>query len=73
MNQRKKGNEAVYVQDFSKALKLYCFALFFEPLDPVLLSNRSLCFLKLNQREEALTDAKSVVQLRPNWHKGACA
>lgn len=42
-----------------------------DPNEGVLLSNRSLCWLRLGQGEHALEDAKACRALMPDWHK-AC-
>lgn len=40
------------------------------PKDPILHSNRSLAFLKLNQLFYAHEDAEKTIELDPNWAKG---
>ena len=42
-----------------------------DPTDAALLSNRSLCWIRLGQAERALADAKACRALRPDWAK-AC-
>ena len=42
-----------------------------DPTDATLLSNRSLCWIRLGQPEHALADAKACRELRPDWPK-AC-
>lgn len=42
-----------------------------NPCDGTLFSNRSLCWMKLGQAEQALADAKACRALRPDWSK-AC-
>lgn len=46
-------------------------AIDFDPSDATLLSNRSLCWIRLGQAEHALADAKACRALRPDWPK-AC-
>ena len=46
-------------------------AIDFDPTDATLLSNRSLCWMRLGQAEHALADAKACRTLRPDWSK-AC-
>lgn len=46
-------------------------AIDFDPSDATLLSNRSVCWIRLGQAEHALTDAKACRALRPDWPK-AC-
>jgi hypothetical protein len=43
----------------------------FDPTDATLLSNRSLCWMRLGQAEHALADGKACRALRPDWAK-AC-
>ena len=40
-----------------------------DPTDATLLSNRSLCWIRLDQAEHALDDAKACRALRPDWPK----
>ena len=40
-----------------------------DPTDATLRSNRSLCWIRLGQAEDALTDAKACRALRPDWTK----
>lgn len=42
-----------------------------DPADATLLSNRSLCWIRVGQAELALADAKACRALRPDWAK-AC-
>lgn len=42
-----------------------------DPTDATLLSNRSLCWIRLGQADHALADAKACRALRPDWPK-AC-
>lgn len=42
-----------------------------NPNDATLLSNRSLCWIRLGQAEQALADAKACRALKPDWSK-AC-
>lgn len=42
-----------------------------DPYDAKLLSNRSLCWIRLGQAEHALADAKACRALKPDWAK-AC-
>ena len=44
-------------------------AIDFDPSDATLFSNRSLCWIRLGQADQALTDAQSCRGLRPNWAK----
>lgn len=44
-------------------------AIDFDPSDATLFSNRSLCWMRLGQPDQALLDAQSCRELRPNWTK----
>ena len=43
----------------------------FDPTSAVFLSNRSICWIRLGQPEQALADAKAARALNPEWSK-AC-
>lgn len=40
-----------------------------SPFDETLFSNRSLCWARLNDGDQALSDAIACVRLKPNWFK----
>lgn len=44
-------------------------AIDFDPTDATLLSNRSLCWVRLGQAEHALADARACKALKPDWPK----
>lgn len=66
-----RGDDTFKRKDFHSAVDAYTQAIDFDPTDAVLYSNRSLCWLRMGQAEQALDDAKMCRALRPNWHK-AC-
>ncbi|KAK8576161.1 hypothetical protein V6N13_090638 [Hibiscus sabdariffa] len=68
---KSRGDEAFKRKDFHTAVDAYTQAIDFDPTDATLLSNRSLCWIRLGQPEQALTDAKACRALRPDWPK-AC-
>ncbi|OVA06695.1 Tetratricopeptide TPR-1 [Macleaya cordata] len=68
---KSRGEEAFKRKDFLMAVDAYTQAIDFDPSNGILLSNRSLCWLRLGQAEHALADAKACRELRPDWHK-AC-
>ncbi|KAG9151807.1 hypothetical protein Leryth_002082 [Lithospermum erythrorhizon] len=66
-----RADDAFRRKDFSAAIDAYTQAIDFDPTDATLLSNRSLCWIRLGQADYALADAKSCRALRPDWPK-AC-
>ena len=66
-----RGDEAFRRQDYNMAIDSYTQAIDLDPSEGTLLSNRSLCWIKLGQAEHALADAKACRILRPDWPK-AC-
>lgn len=41
----------------------------FDPTSAIALSNRSVCWIRLGQAEQALADAKAARALDPEWSK----
>ncbi|BAT87959.1 hypothetical protein VIGAN_05138400 [Vigna angularis var. angularis] len=68
---KSRGDEAFRRKDFQMAMDSYTQAIDLDPSDATLLSNRSLCWIRLGQAEHALADAKACRALRPDWAK-AC-
>ncbi|KAH7852498.1 hypothetical protein Vadar_025557 [Vaccinium darrowii] len=66
-----RGDDAYRRKDYLVALDAYTQAIDFDPSDATLLSNRSVCWIRLGQAVHALTDAKACRALRPDWPK-AC-
>ncbi|XP_047339029.1 putative ankyrin repeat protein RF_0381 [Impatiens glandulifera] len=66
-----RGGDAYNNKDYSTAIDAYTQAISFDPTDAVLLSNRSLCWMRIGQAEYALSDAKACRELKPEWSK-AC-
>lgn len=62
-------NSGLFESSFIWSMHLQAIDL--DPTDGTLLSNRSLCWLRLGQAEQALVDAKTCRALRPDWPK-AC-
>lgn len=68
---KSKGDRAFHEKDYRMALFDYSRAIAGDPSSAILLSNRSLCFARLScYGEEALTDAKNCILLKPDWPKG---
>ncbi|KAK1616797.1 hypothetical protein QYE76_022314 [Lolium multiflorum] len=66
-----EGNKAYKRKDYSTAATLYSLALNYYPDDATLLSNRSACWLNMDEGDKALTDAQICRMVRPDWPK-AC-
>ncbi|KAL4029128.1 hypothetical protein IC575_012349 [Cucumis melo] len=68
---KSRGDDAFNTKDFHTAVDAYTQAIDLDPTDGTLLSNRSLCWIRLGQAEHALADAKACRALKPDWPK-AC-
>lgn len=66
-----RGEEAFKKKDYLMAVDAYTQAIDLDPNNAIFLSNRSLCWIRLGQAEQALADAKACRALRPDWPK-AC-
>ncbi|XP_020550228.1 uncharacterized protein LOC105163576 isoform X2 [Sesamum indicum] len=66
---KQKGNDATNRKEYWDAIKWYSEAIYLDSSDARLLSNRSLCWAKLNEAAFALFDAEACVRLRPDWPK----
>ncbi|CAN6352269.1 unnamed protein product [Urochloa humidicola] len=64
-----RGNEAFAKGDYPGAIYLYAMAMLMCPLDATLFANRSLCWLRLEDGEKALSDAQQCRMIRPHWSK----
>ncbi|KAF3789011.1 Ankyrin-1 [Nymphaea thermarum] len=67
---KSRGDEAFRRKDYLMAVDAYTQAMDMNPTDATLPSNRSLCWIRLGQAEQALSDAKVCRELRPDWPKG---
>eukprot|EP00252_Welwitschia_mirabilis_P004722 TRINITY_DN15015_c0_g2_i1.p1 TRINITY_DN15015_c0_g2~~TRINITY_DN15015_c0_g2_i1.p1 ORF type:complete len:461 (-),score=133.94 TRINITY_DN15015_c0_g2_i1:57-1439(-) len=70
MEAKLRGDEAFKKKDYLMAVDAYTQAIDLDPSDGVLFSNRSICWIRLGQAEQALADAKTCRALRPDWAKG---
>lgn len=64
------GNACVKEKKFEEAVLHYTHAIKLSPKDPILYSNRSLAFLKINQLYYAHEDAEKAIELDETWAKG---
>ncbi|KAL6634308.1 hypothetical protein ACP70R_026979 [Stipagrostis hirtigluma subsp. patula] len=63
------ANNAVLEKDYFFASAYYSKAMDLDPDDATLLSNRSLCWLLLDDGQKALLDATECRKMRPDWPK----
>ncbi|XP_078435400.1 ankyrin repeat family protein [Wolffia australiana] len=68
---KSRGDEAFRRKDYQGAIDAYTQAIDLDPSEGILLSNRSLCWIRMGQADHALADAKACRKLRPDWPK-AC-
>lgn len=61
-----QGNKAFANKEFKKAAKIYRDAIKLDSTNPVLYSNRALCFIKEQDWDRALRDCKDGLLLKPN-------
>ncbi|KAL1561868.1 hypothetical protein AAHA92_04518 [Salvia divinorum] len=66
-----RADDAFRRKDYMAAVDAYTQGIDFDPTDAALLSNRSLCWVRLGQAEQALADGRACKALRPDWSK-AC-
>ncbi|KAL0371225.1 UNVERIFIED_CONTAM: Ankyrin repeat domain-containing protein 53 [Sesamum angustifolium] len=66
---KQRGGDAFKKNDYLSAMVCYTEAISLCPGDATMLSNRSLCWARLNEGKRALSDAQSCVHLRPDWPK----
>ncbi|ELP87813.1 serine/threonine protein phosphatase T, putative [Entamoeba invadens IP1] len=70
MSYRDLGNKAFASQNYVEAVKHYTSAIEVDPMNPTNFSNRSLCYLKLENNASALADSQIVIDLDPTNPKG---
>lgn len=66
---KQQADEAFKKQDYLNASVLYTEALKIDNFNATLLSNRSLCWLRMGDGERAFNDATECTKLRPKWAK----
>ncbi|KAK1625898.1 hypothetical protein QYE76_000213 [Lolium multiflorum] len=66
---KRQADEAFKKQDYPNASLLYTQALKMDNFDAKLLSNRSLCWLRMGDGQRAFDDAAKCKRLRPKWAK----
>jgi tetratricopeptide (TPR) repeat protein len=65
-----QGNAALQANDFTAAIQHYSAAIALDPSSHVYFSNRSVAFLSSGDKEAALADGQSCVDLKSDWSKG---
>ncbi|KAL7045971.1 hypothetical protein ACKWTF_002416 [Chironomus riparius] len=60
---KEKGNDFVKLKDYVSAINMYSKAIDIYPDDPVFYSNRSQCFLNLENYGECINDATNALKL----------
>ncbi|KAE8788475.1 hypothetical protein D1007_37506 [Hordeum vulgare] len=66
---KQQADEAFKKQDYQNASVFYTQALKMDSFDAKLLSNRSLCLLRMGDGRGAYEDATECTKLRPKWAK----
>ncbi|XP_046773497.1 tetratricopeptide repeat protein 31 isoform X21 [Gallus gallus] len=64
------GNQAAMQGRYKEAVQAFTEAIKLNPREHRLFGNRSYCYEKLQQYQEALRDAQMALELQPNWPKG---
>jgi len=67
---KKLGDEAFNQKEYKKAIYCYTKALEFQPNNPILYANRSVCWGELGQLNRALVDADAAIHANPMYPKG---
>lgn len=67
---KKLADEAFRSGKFVDAIQEYTVAISFDPDNHILFSNRSAAYLSNNERSKALVDAKTCVELNPEFIRG---
>ncbi|XP_073440767.1 E3 ubiquitin-protein ligase TTC3 isoform X2 [Dendrobates tinctorius] len=64
------GNVAFEKRQYAYAVKFYTAAMQYSPHNHILFSNRALCFIRMYDYWNALSDGKKAVVLKSTWSKG---
>lgn len=67
---KENGNQLYKIKQYRSAIPLYTEAIHLCPDQPSYYSNRSACYMMINNFQEALEDARKSVQLDPTFVKG---
>lgn len=66
----KLGNYQIAIENYTKSIDKINNTNNNTNILHILYSNRSACYLKLNNYNNALIDSNKCIALKPNWHKG---
>jgi stress-induced-phosphoprotein 1 len=69
MEQKEQANSLFKEGKYEQAIKIYSDILESESDNTTILSNRSLCYIKMEQYQEALQDAVKCTKLKSDWGK----
>ncbi|KAJ6413792.1 hypothetical protein OIU84_006569 [Salix udensis] len=64
-----RGDDAFRRMEYLTAVNDYTQSIDLDPTNATVLSNRSLCWMRLGQPDQALTDARACKELKPDWSK----
>ncbi|KAM8916145.1 uncharacterized protein AB9W97_017899 isoform 2-T2 [Spinachia spinachia] len=64
------GNRFAAVGRYETAVECFTDAIVYDPQESKLFGNRSLCYERLQQYDNALRDADVALSMQPNWIKG---
>ncbi|XP_068435846.1 uncharacterized protein [Clinocottus analis] len=64
------GNQLAASGQYEMAVKCFTDAIKYNPKEFKLFGNRSLCYERMQQYENALSDADLALSMEPNWIKG---
>lgn len=64
-----RGNEEFSKEKFEIAVIYYTRAIEYRPENHLLYGNRALCFLRMGQFRNALSDGKRAIVLKNTWPK----
>lgn len=67
---KKLGDESFNAKEYKKAIYCYSKALEFQPDNPILYANRSVCWGEMGQLKRALMDADAAIRTNPMYAKG---
>ncbi|KAG4103414.1 hypothetical protein H8356DRAFT_1645065 [Neocallimastix lanati (nom. inval.)] len=67
---KKLGDDSFNSKEYKKAIYCYTKALEFQPNNPILYANRSVCWGELGQLNRALIDADAAIRANPMYAKG---